>query len=84
MGVGLLLVQTSQDEQNDCEKKGGVWVEEQIGGYLDLNVNTDSQCASWEGTCGERVISSFIIGKCSDGGDCWLEDIWEPSCLVQK
>jgi len=80
--AGVLIF--TPTEQNDCEKNGGIWVESMIGGFLDLNVSTDAQCFSWGGSCGpERVISSFTIGTCSDNNDCWLVDIWEPTCLVQ-
>ena len=72
------------EEHSECESRGGVWVEEQIGGYVDLNVSTDAQCSEWGGGCGPRIISSFIIGECSDGEDCWLPDVWEPTCLVPK
>jgi len=89
--VGLLLLlgyflipEQILEKSFECESQGGIWVKEQIGGYIDLNVNIDNQCNKWGGNCGPRIISSFIIGKCSNGEDCWLSDIWEPTCLLPK
>lgn len=71
------------DKEEQCESVGGVWVERQIGGTLNLGVTTASQCtAVYGGSCGgPRIISSFTIGRCDDGSECWLPDIFVPTCL---
>jgi len=75
---------TAQDNEQACLINGGKWVEKQIGGFLDLNVNSNEECKSWGGNCGARIISSFDIGKCDDNSACWMVDIWKPTCILQK
>jgi len=75
---------TPNDSEEACLVNGGRWVEKQIGGFLDLKVNSDEECRDWGGNCGEKILSSFNIGKCDDGSDCWLPDIWSPKCLIKK
>lgn len=84
ISIGMITGCT-QTPQQKCEADGGVWIEKQIGGFLDLDVTTHADCITWEGTCGEpRIISSFTIGTCSNGEDCWRPDIWEPTCLIPE
>ena len=77
-------VPVPDNESIQCEKLGGTWVNAQVGGFLDLEVNTAKDCALLGGFCGEpRIISSFTIGMCDKSNECWKQDIWEPTCVIK-